>query len=146
MWEPERLSSTKESISAASTAKALVHMLRTRPGQHFGPCDRGLQTVVTAVTGRGLLSPAFKQGKHTGKPAAFGHPHNTEAKTNRRRELCTTLRFRNGVLTNPWLRIQDRQCLMAWSCVTLLEPRTLRLSLPAELHLIEALAHCVALF
>lgn len=80
------------------------------PRTAFWTLWQKLQIAVTAK-GRGLLSPAFKQGKGKGKPAALGHQH-TPLKPKQIQGgcwLCTRLRFWNRVLTNPWLRIQDRQ-------------------------------------
>lgn len=80
------------------------------PRTAFWTLWQKLQIAVTAK-GRGLLSPAFKQGKCKGKPAALGHQHTTLKPKQIQGGcwLCTRLRFWNRVLTNPWLRIQDRQ-------------------------------------
>lgn len=80
------------------------------PWTAFRTLWQKLQTV-TVATGRGLLSASFEQRKCKGEPAALSHQHATLKPKQIQGEswLCTRLRFRNGVLTNPWLRIQDRQ-------------------------------------
>lgn len=97
-------------------------MLRIWHGQPFRPWDRAAD-ISDCSHKQSLLSPAFKEGKCQGKPAALAHQHTTlkPKQTQGGRWRCTRPGFGNGVLTNPRLRTQDRQacdlilCYPSWT-------------------------------
>lgn len=99
-----RLSSTKESISVASTAKALIHMLRICLGQHFGPHNRSSRQKQpqpqAVVHCNQLLSKRSKREKL--QHCVIDRQDTLRLQpTQGGSQLRTRLVFRNGVLTSP---------------------------------------------
>lgn len=89
-----------------------------------------LQTVVTAATNKVCCHQHLRKGSAREN---LQHRHTTPKpkQTQGGRWLCTRPGFGNGVLTNPWVRNQDRQAV-TWSCVTLPELRRIRVSLSQQ--------------